>query len=156
MENPSQMQQNEALKLVAPQFQQPQKNPQDVMEMLLSAPSIPLSLRQEYFVLWEIIPSGNYDAYDIQWLMLKFEEWAILLEWYIPEQRWGNVLNYKGDMSTDINIDLSVLLNQLKQLYFVQLTRGKEGFTVKEIGTRRAFVEQRDASERKQGGFKWI
>lgn len=145
-----------ALKMAVPQFQNPQKSPQDVMEMLLSAPSIPLSLRQEYFVLWEIIPSGNYDNYDISWLMLKFEEWAILLQWYIPEQRWGNILQYKGDMAGDINIDLSVLLNQLKQLYFVQLTRGKEGFTVKEIGTRRAFVRQDSGSEQPKGGFKWI
>jgi hypothetical protein len=109
---------------------------------LLDNPSIPLTMRKQFFVLWENVIFGNYTERDIAFLMSKFREWCILTLWYIPEQRWGNILSYQDgdDKTSNITVDLNLLLNMLGQLYYINLTRGREGFTVKEMGTTRSIV----------------
>lgn len=108
------------------------------MDWLLSNPSVPLSLRKQFFVLWENVVFGNYDDKDRKFLMSKFREWCILLIMYIPEQKWGNIQEFADDENIEpLKFDLNLLINQLEQLYYIQLTRGKEGFTVKEMTTIR-------------------
>lgn len=111
------------------------------LDWMLASPSIPLILRKQYFMLWENVVFGNYDIRDIKFLMSKFREWTILLCWYIPEQKWGNILVYEDldETATTLELDLNLLLNMLQQLYYIQLTRGKEGFTVREMNTMRTF-----------------
>jgi hypothetical protein len=107
----------------------------------LNSPSIPISMRQQFFVLWENVMFGNFLEKDMLFLMSKFREWCILLEWYIPEQRWGNILVYSTDLDdSQLKMDLNLLLNMLEQLYFIQLTRGRGGFTVKELNTARSIT----------------
>lgn len=112
----------------------------NALEWLLNNPSIPLSLRKQFFVLWEIVPFGNYDEMDIKRLLLKFLEYNIFMTWFIPDHQWGKTLDFKGDSDKEENIqtDLNMLFNMLYELYYVQLTRGKEGFTVKEMTTLRS------------------
>lgn len=111
----------------------------NAVEWLLSTPSIPLAMRNQFYVLWETVVFGNYNEKDILRLMSKFREWCIMIKWFIPEQRWGNIYSFRDDKgkSEVMRMDLNMLLNTLHQLYFVNLTRGKEGFTVKELTTTR-------------------
>lgn len=110
------------------------------IDWLLSTPSIPLAMRQQFYVLWESVVFGNYERRDILLLMSKFREWCILIKWFIPEQNWGNIYEFKGDTGKEkvARMDLNILLNTLYQLYFVNLTRGKDGFTTKELTTTRS------------------
>jgi len=114
-----------------------------MVSYLLDNPSIPLAMRKQFFVLWENVIFGNYNERDIMFLLSKFREWCILLLWYIPEQRWGNIMMYQdgADETSQIRVDLNLLLNMLEQLYYINLTRGREGFTVKEMTTSRSIVE---------------
>jgi len=130
------------LEIPQPTTQQPLYLPQppllQVLDWLLSSPSIPLDLRKQFYVLWENVVFGNYSEKDIKFLMSKFREWCILLTWYIPEQKWGNILVFHDEDGREpLKIDLNILLNSLEQLYYINLTRGKEGFTVKELTTLR-------------------
>jgi len=121
----------------------------NAIDWLLSSPSIPIALRKQFYALWENVIFGNYSENDIKYLMSKFREWAIMLKWYIPEQRWGNILSYRdvGDESPIIESDLNMLLNNLEQLFYINLTRGKGGFTVKELTTIRTFYTQRSEDQ---------
>jgi len=120
----------------------------EALQWLLANPSIPLSLRKQFFVLWENVVFGNYSERDIKFLMSKFREWCILVKWYIPEQQWGNILEYHDDDgSSVIRVDLNILLNTLEQLYFIQLTRGKGGFTLKELNTMRGIIRSEEKEE---------
>lgn len=125
------------------------------LNYLLASPSIPLIMRKQFFMLWENVIFGNFSDKDILFLLSKFREWCISLQWYIPEQKWGNVLVYEDedDASSRITIDLNLLLNMLYQLYFINLTRGKGGFTTKELNTGRS-VFRTDTEE--SGGKKSI
>lgn len=109
------------------------------LEWLLATPSIPIVLRKQFFVLWESVIFGNYDEKDRKFLGSKFREWEIELMWYIPEQKWGNILDYKDEDKDAISLqmDLNMLLNMLEELFYINLTRGKDGFTVKELNTNR-------------------
>lgn len=126
------------------------------LDWLLSNPSIPLSFRNQFYVLWENAVFGNFGDRDVQFLMSKFREWKILLLWYIPEQRWGNIHEFKDENGqVSIRMDLNMLLNTLESLYYIQLTRGKEGFTVKELTTFRSVGTIRsETSEQKKGGIR--
>jgi len=115
----------------------------EAVKYILENPSIPLSMRRQFYVLWENSVFGNYTERDILLLMSKFREWAIMLKWFIPEQKWGNVIIYEdiGDANSRITQDLNMLLNTLYQLYYINLTRGKDGFTVRELNTVRSFTQ---------------
>jgi len=140
---------------------QPQQKPQYTMQppliqaldWLLSNPSIPLNLRTQFYMMWENVVFGNYDLKDRLFLMSKFREWCILLKWYIPEQEWGNMKEFEADSPGigSLRMDLNCLLNMLEQLYYIQLTRGKEGFTVKELTTMRNILkaEEEKIAEKK-------
>ena len=129
-----------------PIFQSQQRMLQAV-EYILSNPSIPMSLKNNFYVLYENVIFGNYDDFDRKMLMSKFREWCILLKWAIPEQQWGNKQVFPDDAGEfERKIDLPVLLNELYQLYYIQLTRGKGGFTIKELGTQRTFLQTDDPS----------
>jgi hypothetical protein len=123
-----------------PMYQQPTALMQS-LDWLVSSPSIPLVMRRQFFMLWENVIFGNYEKIDIMYLMSKFREWCLMLLWYVPEQKWGNILQYQdaGDDNSKMEMDLNLLLNMLTQLYFINLTRGKDGFTVKEMTTSRTF-----------------
>jgi len=140
--------------------QQPQFLPMPItqglpqmLSYLLENPSIPLAMRRQFYVLWENVIFGNYTEKDIAYLMSKFREWCILVLWYIPEQRWGNILQYQDgeDTTSQIRVDLNLLLNMLEQLYYINLTRGRDGFTIKELGTTRSFIQPLPPPERKKG-----
>lgn len=119
------------------------------LDWLLASPSIPLSLRKQFYVLWESVIFGNYNERDMKFLMSKFREWCLLLLWYIPEHKWGNILVFQdaGD-PIKIEFDLNLLLNTLEQIYYINLTRGKDGFTVKEMTTQR-IIGKSEAEEAK-------
>jgi hypothetical protein len=125
------------------------------IDWLLSNPSIPLSMRTQFYILWENVIFGNYDVRDRLFLMSKFREWCILLKWFIPEQQWGNLREFQGDTSGSdvLRTELNVLLNMLEQLYYIQLTRGKDGFTVKELTTMRSILR---GEEEKTGQKKGV
>ena len=86
--------------------------------------------------------------------MSKFREWCLLMLWYIPEQKWGNLLVYhEGEDDTErLELDLNLLLNTLEQLYYINLTRGKGGFTVRELNTSRAISRTEPQEVAKRGG----
>jgi len=140
--------------------QHPQYNPQtqllQAVDWLISNPTIPLALKKQFFVMWENIVFGNYEQRDILFLMSKFREWSILVKWYIPEQQWGNVHSFESDEEDGLNLemDLSTLLNMLEQLYFIQLTRGKEGFTTKELTTYRNIIKGESEQQKKKKGIR--
>lgn len=108
--------------------------------------SIPLSLRSKFYTFWNNIILGNYTERDINWLMLKFDEWRVQFLWYIPDTYWNNAQDFEGDSTdrgdtADLSIDLNMLLNSLQQLFFINLTRGREGFTMKWLNTSRGIIE---------------
>lgn len=145
---------------VSSSMSQPQRYMQQapllqVMDYLLSNPSIPLSLRQQYYMLWENVTFGNYDEKDILRLRSKFREWCILLMWFIPEQQWGNIQRFvSDDGGSQLRMDLNLLLNSLDQMYYIQLTRGKDGFTVRELNTLR--TKNTIATEEEKEGKKRV
>lgn len=126
------------------------------LSYLLQNPSIPLMMRRQFFMLWENVIFGNFDKRDRLFLMSKFREWCILLKWYIPEQKWGNVLVYEdtGEPESRLEMDLNLLINTLTHLYYINLTRGKEGFTVKEMTTIRSIMKRAETEEKKKGGLR--
>lgn len=112
-----------------------------MLDSLLNSPSIPLDFRKQFYVLWETVIFGNYSEKDIKYLMSKFREWCLLMLWYIPEQEWGGILDYKDtEIDAPFRVDYNLLFNTLEQLYFINLTRGKNGFTLKEINTSRSYM----------------
>lgn len=117
----------------------------DAVEWILSSPSIPLDMKQEFWVLWENGPLSNFHGNDIPVLMAKFEEWSIMLLWSIPEPEWGEIKRYRdtpdGERET-ITMDLNRLINSLWSLYFMNLSRGREGFTLKELRGSRVWKEE--------------
>jgi hypothetical protein len=146
------IQQSPTQQLGAMGIQVPQ-NLSMALDAILNSPSIPFALRQQFFMLWENVIFGNFTDRDILFLMSKFREWTILLEWYIPEQHWGNLQVYSTEMDeVQLKMDLNLLLNMLEQLYFIQLTRGRGGFTVKEMNTARQ-VFQAPAEPAKKSGW---
>jgi hypothetical protein len=130
--------------------EQTQNNLREMLKWLLENPSIPLSFRKQFYCLWELVPFGNYEERDILYLMSKFREWCILNLWFIPEQRWGNLSIFRDiDSEEEIRVDLNLLLNQLEQLYFINLTRGKGGFLTKELNTSRFGYAKSENEEKK-------
>lgn len=134
-------------------------------DWLLSNPTIPLNFKKEFYVLWEIAVFGNYSELDIKRLMLDFEEWTILKKWSTPDHQWGNLMTYEDMDNTQVDaadktftgmgapkivIDMNLLFNILRQLYFIQLTRGKGGFTLKEINSVRSILKNEQAEEPKK------
>lgn len=116
------------------------------LQVLVNSPSIPLELKKKFFVLWEESKLGNYEGDDMELLMYMFDEWAMLLRWNIPEQRWGNITVYKDTPHDPVKIpmDLTLLISTLRQIYYINLTKGREGFMVKEMNTQRAFSSSRE------------
>ena len=124
---------------------------QALLDWLVANPSVPLSLRRQFHALWEIVPFGNYTEKDIQRLLIKFREWCILFLWYIPDDEWDRIRRFESDDATgDIEMDTSLLLNTLEQLFYIQLTRGREGFTVKEINTSRVGIAKPESEKPKK------
>lgn len=106
-------------------------------------------------MLWENVTFGNYDDKDILRLRSKFREWCILLMWFIPEQQWGNIQRFvSDDGGSQLRMDLNLLLNSLDQMYYIQLTRGKDGFTVRELNTLR--TKNTIATEEEKEGKKRV
>lgn len=127
----------------------------DLVNQIFTDFSIPLDLRQQFYVFWNNIILGNYTVRDIEWLMLKFNEWRIHLLWYIPDTKWNNAQVFKGDSTetgdgANITIDLNMLLNSLEQLFFINLTRGRDGFTMKWLNSKRGIVETPDMAKQKR------
>ena len=112
------------------------------LNYLLDNPTVPVAFRHQFYIMWENVIFGNYGDKDVLFLMSKFREWCIMLKWFVPEQKWGNIITFQDTTEeTPITIDLNILLNTLSQLYFINLTRGKDGFTVKEMTTMRSFIK---------------
>lgn len=125
------------------------------LEWLMETPSIPLQLRQQFFALWEMVVFGNYSEHDIARLQSYFREYLILIQWYIPEQEWGNTIDYEnGNSEIGMSLDLTLLISMLYQTYYIQLTRGKGGFTLKEINTAREVLKKE--TEKTKGDKKWF
>jgi len=130
-----------------PQTQYISESPiQDKMDLLFQSPSIPPSLRNQYYAFWEDIKTGNYKDSDIAYLMAKFKQWCALLMWYIPEQRWGNIILFadfgeEGLEPINLEMDINQLINILEQFFFMNLTKGREGFFTKELNTIRQHQE---------------
>lgn len=147
-----------------PQVPQYQTTPplMNMIDWLLELPSVPLSLKNQFFMLWELPVFSNLDVMDIQRLLLKFKEWTILFKWYVPDRRWCNTQSFsdteKIDSDSDINrtvkldMDLNMLFNLLYQAYYMQLTRGKNGFTVREMTSVRQIIKGENEEEKKK---KW-
>jgi hypothetical protein len=134
-----------------------QSNLIQALDYFLAAPSIPLALKQEFHVMWENVVFGNYDAFDILLLESKFREWCILLKWYIPDQQWGNSLVFEdvqGSRIKEMKLDLSMLITMLQMEFHINLTRGKGGFTVKEMTTTRLFSRQESTEQEKKKGWR--
>jgi len=113
-------------------------------------------MRKQFYVLWESVVFGNFEDKDIKFLHSKFREWCIMFKWYIPEQKWGNLLEYMdADVNEVFETDLNLLLNMLEQLYYINLTRGREGFTVKELTTFRNIQKSSYEEELKQKRKGW-
>lgn len=129
-----------------------------IADWLLSNPSIPLEFRKQFIFLWEIVVFGNFDDYDRQFLLLKFEEWKLHTLAYIPDKHWGHELTYnEPDGSGGISVmrqDLNTLFNILEQAYYIQLTRGKEGFTLKEMTSIRD-IKKIEETEKKKKTSWW-
>lgn len=133
----------------------------DIMGWLLNLPSIPLSLKDQFFMLWELAPFSNLNENkDIPLLMAEFDIWCDYFMWSIPDIYWGNVLEFARDNNTNANIaldekpismDINMLLSMLRQAYYMQLSRAKDGFTVKEAGTIRQKVEAGTTQPKKKG-----
>ena len=137
-----------------------QQNPEqfDIIQQIFVDFSIPLSLRSQFYTFWNNIILGNYTERDIGWLMLKFDEWKIQFLWYIPDTFWNNSQDFEGDSteqgeSEGISIDLNMLLNSLSQLFFINLTRGRDGFTMKWLRSSRGIVENSTESSKKTRWF---
>lgn len=137
-----------------------------IVDYVLSSPSIPSEMRVQFHALWEMPILGNFDKIDIDRLMLKFKEWCILLLMHTPDNRWGNTVVYRDMTGAQLNtktgeivggnelrMDMNLLMNLLEQAYYINLTRGKGGFTLKELATMRSVVrnEQTEASSPKKG-----
>lgn len=130
----------------------------DIIQQVFVDFSIPLSLRSKFYTFWNNIILGNYNERDINWLMLKFAEWRIQFLWYIPDTYWNNAQDFKGDPTDkgdtpDISLDLNMLLNSLEQLFFINLTRGRDGFTMKWLRTGRGIVETQTEQPKKARWF---
>ena len=119
-----------------------------VADWILQSPSMPLELRTQFYALWETTIFGNYNEKDIKFLMSKFREWSIFFKWFIPEQRWGNLITYTDpELPRPITVDINMLLNTLESLYYINLTRGREGFTIKELTTIRSIMRSKYEEE---------
>lgn len=146
----------------APQYQ----NTPPLLQMvdyILTSSSVPSQLRVQFYALWDLPILGNFDAMDRSRLMLKFKEWSILLLMHIPDHEWGNLKVYKdmdgaqldtetGKMmgGNELSMDLNLLLNLLEQAYYINLTRGKDGFTLKELATMRSVFRSETTQENSQ------
>lgn len=123
---------------------------------------MPLSLKNQYFMLWELPVFSNLDAMDIQRLLLKFKEWTILFKWYVPDRRWCNTQSFSDSFDSKnsknskkeitLDMDMNMLFNMLYQVYYMQLTRGKSGFTVREMTSTRQIIKGESEEEKKK---KW-
>lgn len=139
----------EAASLPQEIFQQ-QDEVLNLMDHLLSTPDVPLELRKEYYVLWNMVIFGNYERKDMDLLNLKFKEWCIYLKWHIPEQKQGNLFSFKDNPEEPAAIvtDLNQLLSWLEQIFYIQLTRGRDGFTLKELNPGRKHVKGQMGEDR--------
>lgn len=151
----------------APQYQSTPPLLQ-MVDYILSSPSIPSQMRVQFYALWEMPILGNFDMMDRSRLMLRFKEWCILFMMHIPDNQWGNLIVYKdmagaelntatGEMTggNELSMDLNLLLNLLEQAYYINLTRGKEGFTLKELATiRNAFRNEAPQENIQKKGWR--
>lgn len=139
-----------------PQSPQYQSSPPliNMIDWLLELPSVPLSMKNQFFMLWELPVFSNLDAMDIQRLLLKFKEWTILFKWYVPDRRWCNRKSFSNpeDSKAELDMDLNMLFNLLYQAYYMQLTRGKNGFTVREMTSTRQIIQGEYEEEKNK---KW-
>jgi len=105
----------------------------DIIDWFLSLPSVPLSLRQQFLAFWEMLPLGNYDKTDIERLRLKFRGLLLDILMTIPDEEWNTILNFEAQAEgeKEIEMDLNSLFNMLEIVFYIQLTRGKSGFTAK-------------------------
>lgn len=163
--------------------QQPQAQPRNnyqlntplvqIVDYLLTTPSVPEELRREFFVFWEMTVLGNFDQHDIDSLYLKFRGWCNHLLMTTPDCEWSNRLVFKdrsgsaavlqelpdgsvievASSGNEICMDLSMLIDQLDIAFSVQLTRGKDGFTTKELTTvrNRSIISEESGKIDKKG-----
>jgi|GEM_PF-3068470 len=144
---------------IQPQYPPPQTTTPliSALDWLLDNPSIPLELKRQFYVMWEIVVFGNYTEKDIKFLLSKFREWCILIKWYIPEQDWNKKKTFIDEQGKEIlEVDLNILLNILEQVYYIQLTRGREGFTIKEMTTMRTYQKYAEELEKEIKKSRWI
>lgn len=109
--------------------------PENIIDWFLSLPSVPLSLRQQFIAFWEMLPLGNYDKNDIERLRIKFRGLLLDILMTIPDREWNSILTFEGlaEGEKDLEMDLNTLFDILEQAFYIQLTRGKGGFTAKLI-----------------------
>ena len=114
----------------------PPISPPDLVNWFLSFPSVPLHLRKQFISFWEMLPLGNYDSNDIKRLEVKFNGWVLDFLMSIPDEEWNSVFKFKGQGVNEINLemDLNTLFSTLKIIFYIQLTRGKGGFTARLMG----------------------
>ena len=128
-----------------------------IIDWVLANPSIPLELRTRFHTFWEIVPLANLTERDIKYQMSKLREWILDLFWHIPEQKWGNKIQLKDDKGNVIwEGDLNLLATMLIQTYHIQLTRGKEGLTLRELNTIRSISSVRSLFEEERKKIRWI
>ena len=122
-----------SLSLQQPLSYVPTQPSPDIIDWFLSLPSVPLSLRQEFLAFWEMLPLGNYDKTDIERLRLKFRGLLLDILMTIPDEEWNTILNFEAQAEgeKEIKMDLNSLFSMLEIVFYIQLTRGKSGFTAK-------------------------
>lgn len=108
---------------------------ESIIDWLLSLPSVPLSLRQQFIAFWEMLPLGNYDREDVERLRIKFRGLLLDILMSIPDKEWNQLLKFEGIAQSEANLemDLNTLFDMLEIAFHIQLTRGKKGFTAKLI-----------------------
>ena len=113
-----------------------QVTPNNVIDYFLTLPSVPLSLRKRFLSFWEMVPLGNYDKDDIRKLEVTFNGLLLDMLMSIPDEEWNTVFKFKAKAANEqeMEMDLNSLFSTLKIAFYIQLTRGKKGFTAKLIG----------------------
>jgi len=114
----------------------PPVSPPDIIQWFLSFPSVPLNLRKQFMAFWEMLPLGNYDERDIRKLEVKFNGWILDFLMSIPDVEWNSVFRFRGQGigEADLEMDLNTLFSTLRIIFYIQLTRGKGGFTARLMG----------------------
>lgn len=127
------------------------------IQWLLTSPTIPFTMRKEFFMLWENISTANLNETEIVMLMFDFREWAINYIMSMPEDEHGNRMDYRDDPNGHVMLrtDLVRLLVMLRSLLRVQLSKGRDGFTVKMMRTSHNISESKELSGNINQPKKW-